>query len=308
MPDFRLSIITPTYNRGYILESLYTSLCSQTSKAFEWIVVDDGSTDNTEALVRAWTEENKLFSIKYIKRKNGGKHRALNTAIPMADYEYVYVNDSDDPMVSCAVERIYEWIAMIDGDKSFAGVAGLRGTPDGGIVGQYPIGKKFVDATQLERKKYKLTGDKAEVFRKDILLAYPFPEFQNETFLTESAVGFQIAADGYKMRWFGEIICICEYLEDGLTRNINYDKLWENFEGYTYSERVSARFTMFPDNYIAVGRYYDVAKKAGLSSWDIKERMEIGNGKLIVGIAFGFLRISIKKMLAIFRKIKRGAY
>ena len=105
------------------------------------------------------------------------------------------------------------------------------------IIGQFPSKLEFIDATNLERKSKKLLGDKAEVYRKDILLKYPFPEFEGEKFLTEAVVWNRIAADGYKIRWFNKIICICEYLDDGLTKTDAEERRINNFNGYTCFEK-----------------------------------------------------------------------
>ena len=186
-----ISILTPTYNRAHTLPRLYKSLKQQTMKDFEWIIVDDGSTDNTKYIVEKWIKEINLFNIIYIKQKNGGKHRALNKGIPHAKYDYIYIVDSDDYLTDDAVEKIHLWISTIDNKSKFAGVSGLKGKiTDKGmiIIGQFPSKLEFIDATNLERKSKKLLGDKAEVYRKDILLKYPFPEFEGEKFLTEAVV------------------------------------------------------------------------------------------------------------------------
>lgn len=91
-----MTILTPTYNRAYILKNALDSLCRQTDPDFEWIIVDDGSTDNTEQLVRAWLAEPLPFPLHYIKQENGGKHRALNRGVLSAVYDYVLILDSDD--------------------------------------------------------------------------------------------------------------------------------------------------------------------------------------------------------------------
>ena len=117
--------------------------------------------------------------------------------------------DSDDYLKHDAIESVQKWIVTIDQDPYFAGVSGLRSNSKGNVIGTFPIGSAFVDATNLEREKYKLLGDKAEIYRKDILLAYPFHEYPNERFLPEAVVWDRIARDGYKLRWYNQVICIC---------------------------------------------------------------------------------------------------
>ena len=103
-----LSIITPTYNRGHLLQRCYDSLSAQTRKDFEWIIVDDGSTDNTEEIVSSFDSD---YDIVYIKKENGGKHTALNTSHPYVHGKYVMILDSDDYLIPEAVEKIVKgWI------------------------------------------------------------------------------------------------------------------------------------------------------------------------------------------------------
>ena len=158
MSKKRLSIITTTFNRGYILEELYNSLCNQTLKEFEWIIVDDGSSDDTCEIVSKWKKQEKIDLI-YIKQKNGGKHRAINHGIKYANYEYIYILDSDDHLVINAVEKIYTWISSIDGLDKFAGVSGLRGYNAKTSIGNFPEKVKYIDCTNLNRLKYKLQGE-----------------------------------------------------------------------------------------------------------------------------------------------------
>ena len=122
-----ITIMTPTYNRAYILKNAYESLKKQSSFDFEWIIVDDGSTDETEEIVRAWMVEEKNFSIIYEKQKNGGKHRAVNKGVSLAKYDYFFILDSDDELTEDAVATIHKWTSEIAGLKGFAGVAGLKG-------------------------------------------------------------------------------------------------------------------------------------------------------------------------------------
>ncbi|MFT0647270.1 glycosyltransferase family A protein [Bacteroides thetaiotaomicron] len=100
-----VTVFTPTYNRAYILNDLYQSLCRQTCRKFEWLIVDDGSTDNTEGLVASWLDEGKM-SLRYIKQPNGGKHRAINKGIQEANGDLFFIVDSDDYLAKNAIERI----------------------------------------------------------------------------------------------------------------------------------------------------------------------------------------------------------
>ena len=229
-----ITIFTPTYNRAYILPELYKSLIRQTEKNFCWMVIDDGSTDDTESLMHTWQKECHGFTILYYKKENGGKHRAINFAMQYIDTEYTFFVDSDDKLTSSAIEKIERWILTIKGDAAFAGVAGLRGYDETHIIGSYPKNVKegdYIDATNLQRRKCKLEGDKAEVYRTQLLKRYPFPEFEGEKFVTEAVVWNQIGSVGYKLRWFNDIIYIGDYLSDGMTKNMERLQK-DNINGY----------------------------------------------------------------------------
>lgn len=273
-----LTILTPVYNRAYIIEQLYESLIRQTSQKFEWILVDDGSTDNVRELVVKWEkDERRKFYMKYLYQNNGGKHRAWNTGIRHCKGKYTFVVDSDDYLLDDAVKKIERWIRTIRGDEWFAGVSGRKGKCKNNsysAIGQFPEGKKYVDATNLKRHSNRLIGDMAEVYRTDLLRLYPFPEFEGEKFCTEGAVISRIARDGYKIRWFPDIIYICEYLPDGLMHNQFIDKL-NYFKAYTFVVRNAVKYDEFPFNLIEIGKYVSCAKKKGLKRDEIATLINI---------------------------------
>ena len=228
-----ITVFTPTYNRGYIIKNLYQSLKRQSVKNFEWIVIDDGSTDNTEDFFIDILSDNNLFMISYEKVANGGKHRAINRGIKIAKGELFFIVDSDDYLTDDAIEKIIALEASIPDDekKNFAGICENRGYSEKEIIGKSFSKDGYLDITMLERDKYGIYGDKAEVFYTDILRKYPFPEFKGENFLTECVVWDKIAYDGFKLRFANDIIYICNYLPDGLTAH--YDELFEkNPAGY----------------------------------------------------------------------------
>jgi glycosyltransferase involved in cell wall biosynthesis len=215
----KITVFTPTYNRAYIIENLYNSLKKQTYTNFEWLVIDDGSTDETEKLFMNWIQENNLFTIRYYKVNNGGKHRAINKATDLANGELFFIVDSDDYLVEDALEIIVEWEESLDNKTLFCGISGNKGKSKLDFIGTTFSGK-YIDATSLERSKYNITGDKAEVFYTKVLMNYKFDEIEGENFITEATVWERMANDGYKIRWFNKVIYICDYLEDGLTQNM----------------------------------------------------------------------------------------
>lgn len=282
----KLTIFTPTYNRGYCLNNLYESLLRQKYNDFEWIIIDDSSTDNTEKIVSKWIEENKL-NIKYIKQEHGGKHRAINKALDIAKGKYFFIVDSDDMLTDNAIELIYKWISELN-VENIAGVAGTKVSKEGKIWGGIPnIGnKKYIDASNFERQKYKLLGDKAEVFKTNIIKKYKMPEFDNEYFVTEDVCYQEIAADGYKIRWYNEPIYMCEYLEDGLTNTgaNDFEGHKNNFRGYCYWIKRGLKVKPFEDKYLLIKDYIKTSRKMGISLKKMADNIEMNLLKFIMYI------------------------
>lgn len=214
----KITVFTPTFNRRHLIENLYQSLLVQTYNNFEWLIVDDGSTDHTEELCNRFAGENKL-RIKYEKQANGGKHRAINNGIKRAEGELFFIVDSDDQLVEDALERIIYYFDKVRNIKNAAGVCGVKilfsGEPPGGALHFSELICSSLDF----RHKHHIKGDMAEVFRTDVLRAYPFPEYANEKFCPEILVWNRIAQK-YKLLYFNENIYLCDYLDDGLTRKI----------------------------------------------------------------------------------------
>jgi len=294
----KLSILTPTFNRCECLNRTYQSLKNQTNVNFEWIIIDDGSTDGTKELIDEIIGQEKQFKIYYYYQENSGKCVAINHGVDKVLGEYVLILDSDDYLTEDAVDSIYDWIKDVEGLSDIVGVAGLRGwaTNDQAIGGF--IKKDYIDCTNVQRKKNGLSGDKAEVYKTEILKKYPFPKFENEKFLSEGCVWDKIASDGYKLRWYNKIIYKCEYLPGGLTKSLNNEVYLKNFQGYTYYVKVyvSARRGLSALNLI--GQYYIIAKKKNLKRKQIRQNLQVGNFKLFIGRIVNFanrIRKSFKK-------------
>lgn len=214
-----ITVFTPTYNRAYVIKNLYESLKKQTFTDFEWIVIDDGSTDNTSDIFSEILSDENFFPITYKKVKNGGKHRAVNQGVQIAKGRLFFIVDSDDCLPSDSLETIIKYEKNIpESDKKFfSGVAGLRGRDKNNLIGKTFEGD-FIDITHLERASHSIYGDKAESYYTEIIKRFPFPEFDGENFIMESVVWNEIGAAGLKLRYFNEVIYFCEYLEDGLTK------------------------------------------------------------------------------------------
>jgi len=212
------TIFTPTYNRAHLLARAYQSLVSQNFQDFEWLIVDDGSTDETEAVVRGFIDDGKL-DIRYIKKPNGGKHTAINLGAREARGELFFILDSDDKLPTDALEKTAHYWQQIRDDSSFAGLCGLDAYFDGRVVGG-GLPQTTIDCTSLEiRFSYGVKGDLKEVFRTSVLRECPFPEIPGERFCPEALLWNRIAQK-YKLRFFNEVIYQCEYQDGGLTDRI----------------------------------------------------------------------------------------
>ena len=215
------SICTPTFNRAHTLPRLYTSLQDQTIYDFEWIIIDDGSTDQTNDIVREWLREER-FSVRYFYVENGGKPRAVNYAVKEAAGAFFIIVDSDDYLLSDAIEKFLKWVREIENENSIAGVGAARGySCTRYIKGSEPFVNEsgYVDATNLQRKQYNLDADMVEAYRTDLYRQFPFAEWPGEKFAPEQISLNEMALQGYKVRWHKDIVYICEYMPDGLTRN-----------------------------------------------------------------------------------------
>ena len=213
-----VSIITPTYNRAHTLERLFESLKAQTATDFEWIVIDDGSTDGTEDLVDSFLEQEQLFKISYYKQSNAGVCGAFNSGLECVRGKMTLLLGSDDMLTPDAIDSIKKEELNISNLEGFAGVAFSLLDERGALIGTRTK-KPYVDATTLELKKYNIKGDKVQVYYSDILTKFRFPEFENEPYQETAVVFYQIGMQGLKLRWLNKEIYIAEYSADGLTRS-----------------------------------------------------------------------------------------
>ena len=240
-----ITVFTPTYNRAHTLDRLYQSLLQQDSYDFELLVINDGSTDDTEKLFEEWLKKEHPFSIRYYTVKNGGKQRAINQAVHLAHGEYFFIVDSDDSLLPHAISFIIDAFKSLPKDESFIGISGIRGGLNGKPLYRIPsinptIG--YVDANNLERVQYGLHADMAEAFYTKKIRQYTFPVWEGENFTPEAVVWDQMALDGYKLRWFNEVIYICEYQADGLTCS-SWKLLKNNPMGYAMLFNIQLKST-----------------------------------------------------------------
>lgn len=237
--SYPVTVFTPTYNRAYILGDLYHSLQRQTCMDFEWLIVDDGSADDTKTLVASWQGEENPFPIRYVYQENGGKCRAINRGLKEADGRLFFTVDSDDYLTDDAIEKVIRWDGELPKDGHFCGYVGNRGiTPTQTPNRLFPGG--YLDGTALDRYD-QVDGERAFVFYTEVHRKYLYPEFPGEKFLTEAVTWDLMAHDGYKMRFYNDIIWIWEYKDDGLTR-AGYRVFLENPQGTGLFFRQKAEF------------------------------------------------------------------
>jgi len=209
-----VTIITPTFNRAKYLVYLHESLEKQTNQNFSWVIVDDGSTDNTENLVEQLINKGSI-NITYLKQVNGGKHRALNRGLKEIKSELTIVVDSDDTLIENAINEIYlAWESI--GDQKLSGISFLKGYKNSSLIGAKFPQDYFVSTFSEVRINMNVRGDKAEVWVTKLLQENPFPEFENEKFFSENYVWIKISRI-LPMLFVNKIIYLVEYLEDGLS-------------------------------------------------------------------------------------------
>lgn len=219
-----ITVFTPTYNRERMIGRLYKSLLAQTDYDFEWLVIDDGSEDDTERVVGAF--EDKLFPINYIKKPNGGKHTAYNQALKLAKGEYFVCVDSDDWLVESAISNIKKYLHS----HIYNMIVSYKVNEKNVLLSNpFPNGLQKTNWQDL-RNVYHCNGEFTLIFATDFARKYPFPVFSGEKFVTEAVIYDQMTLDSC-VGLLPEIITICEYQQDGLTQNL-YQTMLANPKGY----------------------------------------------------------------------------
>lgn len=225
-----LTVFTPAYNRAHTIVRTYESLCRQTCKDFEWLVVDDGSTDGTQELVKGWIGEGKI-PVRYIYQENQGMHGAHNTAYRHIHTELNTCIDSDDWMPDDAVEKIVSFWKRNGSDK-YAGIVGLDQTEDGTIIGtEFPEGLKETTLSEYYAAGGK--GDKKLVYRTEVITRYPeYPHFEGERYVG-LAYKYMLIDGDYKLLTINTPLVIVDYQLDGSSYNM-YKQYWNNPRGFSF--------------------------------------------------------------------------
>lgn len=210
-----ITVLTPTYNRKHTLKRAYDSLVKQTDENFEWLIIDDGSKDDTKDLIDEFMSENKI-AIRYYYKKNGGKHTALNFGTNKAKGELILILDSDDYLSNDAIELANKYWEKYKNNKKICGMTFLRK-----LKNPFYEEKLFDECiSNMIDFKYNngILADMCEVMRTKVLKKYPYPVFENERFLSEVIVTGEIAKT-YDTAYIPKEIYYTEYLEDGLSLN-----------------------------------------------------------------------------------------
>jgi glycosyltransferase involved in cell wall biosynthesis len=231
-----LTVFTPTYNRAYILPRCYEAMKRQTCKDFVWLVVDDGSTDNTRALAESWIREPNGFEIRYVYQNNLGMHGAHNLAYENIDTELNTCVDSDDYMPDDAVEKILKFWNNSERDEKIAGFLALDAYENGEIIGsRFP--PNISRATSYDYYyKFGIKGDKKFILRTDLTKINPYPIFEGEKYVN-LATKYSLLDIDYELLNLNEVVCIVEYLQDGSTLNM-FRQYMRNPQGFAYSRRL----------------------------------------------------------------------
>lgn len=212
-----LTVFTPAYNRAYTINKCYESLKRQTNKNFKWLVVDDGSADNTKELVMKWQKEAD-FQIDYIYKNNGGMHTAHNIAYENIDTELNVCIDSDDYLTDDAVEIIVNEWERVRSDK-LAGIGALDIFESGEVIGvKFPKGlnqSKYFDIYN----KHGVYGDKKFIYRTDLIKNFPYPEYDGEKYVGLD-YKYKKLDEKYELALINKGVCIVEYMEDGSSKNM----------------------------------------------------------------------------------------
>lgn len=234
-----LTVFTPAYNRAHTIERTYHSLARQKCKDFLWLIVDDGSTDETAELVKRWKQEDSGFEIRYFYKENGGMHTAHNLAYENIDTELNVCIDSDDMLAEDAVEKIIsKWEEVKD--FGYAGIIGLDADFDGNIIGKsFP--KDLKETTLMGYYANGGAGDKKLVYRTDIIKQYPpYPIFEGENYVA-LAYKYRLIDQTYQLAVLDEVLCNVEYQPDGSSFTM-WKQYQRNPKGFAFWRKICMQY------------------------------------------------------------------
>jgi glycosyltransferase involved in cell wall biosynthesis len=248
--EFNITVFTPCFNRGSLLPRLYQSLLQQNTTAFEWLIVDDGSTDGTKAVVDTFIEEQKI-PISYYFKPNGGKHTAINLGVQKAQGDFFCIIDSDDFLSNNALELIDSGWQKIKDNSKVCGLIGLSEFTNGQRVGDAFLEDEWQLSFSDYYLKYHLRGDKSVAFKTSVMKEYPFPEAEGIRFVFEAVVWHEMSKK-YNVLAQNKVIQFKEYLEEGLTDS-SYKLWYVKSLAFSYFQLIANQtysFSRYPKDYL----------------------------------------------------------
>ena len=235
-----ITVFTPAYNRAHTILRTFESLKRQSCKDFEWLIVDDGSTDNTRELVETWQSKDNGFNLRYIYKENGGMHTAHNVAYSNINSELNICIDSDDCLADDAISLILtKWNEVKS--AGFAGIIGLDADLNTGEIIGKAFPKEMEETTLTEYYASGGSGDKKLVYRTDIIKQYPdYPVFEGEKYVA-LAYKYRLIDQKYKLAVLNEILCNVEYQMDGSSMNM-YKQYLKNPNGFAFWRKICMQY------------------------------------------------------------------
>lgn len=289
----KITVFTPTFNRAYCLYRLYESLKKQTNSKFIWLIVDDGSSDNTLDLVKKWMSEG-IVEIEYKFKENGGMHTAHNLAYRSIKTELNVCIDSDDAMPENAIENILDRWNIYKHDKNIAGMIGLDVNLDGEVIGtRLPVGIRETTLDQLYQV-YKIKGDKKLVIRTDVIHEYPlYPEFLGERLVPLDTL-YTLIGQKYKFIPINEIWCLVDYQPDGSSASV-IKQYFQSPRGFRYSRVISYENSLTFKNKVRNAIHFNI------SNFILKDYEMIAAAPNAI---LSFLMVPVSFLIYIYLKVK----
>lgn len=235
-----ITIFTPAYNRAHTLIRTYESMCRQDCKDFIWLIVDDGSTDNTSELVKSWQKANNGFEIQYIYKENGGMHTAHNIAYENIKTELNMCIDSDDILADGAVRKILKQWDVVK-NRGYAGIVGLDADLNTGKIIGKTFPKEIIETTLSGYYNSGGSGDKKQVYRTDIIKKYPeYPVFDGEKYFSLS-YKYLLIDQEYRLSVLHDVLCYVDYQDDGSSNNM-FRQYLKNPNGFAFWRKIRMKY------------------------------------------------------------------
>ena len=292
----KLTVFTHAYNRAHTLRRCYESMCKQSNKNFKWLIIDDGSKDNTKELVEEWMQKDNGFEIIYQYKENGGMHTAHNMAYRMIDTELNVCIDSDDMLAEDAVEKIVDFWEKY-GDDKYAGIVGLDSDLQGNLIGKdFPIDLKSTTLSGYYQNGG--AGDKKLVYRTEIMQSYPeYPVFEGEKYVGLD-YKYLLCDQEYELLVMNEVLCNVEYQADGSSANM-FRQYLNNPKGFAFLRTVYMKYDKTIKRKFMNCIHYVSSSIISKNKKFLKETPE--KGLTILAIPFGialtfYIKQQVKKM------------